>query len=110
MGSTDGLCMGWRMSKIRKSANGESCQVRIPGICRHDPAMTIWSHYRGSAGGKGMGIKSLDLAGAYCCTACDACYDGQTKRPEGLTKDDVDLMWLEGHIRSLVVLNERGLL
>lgn len=96
-------------TRIRQSARGEDCLVRIPGVCRRDPAYTIWSHYRGLAGGKGMGIKSIDLCGAYACTACDMLYDGQTKRPAGMTKVDVDLAWLQGHIRSLVRLAEKGL-
>jgi hypothetical protein len=98
-----------RSTKLRQSANGEDCTVRLPG-CPCDPAKTIWSHYRGSAGGKGGAIKSTDVAGAYACTYCDAVYDGQTPRPAGMTKDDVDLAWHEGHIRSLVRLGQKGLL
>jgi hypothetical protein len=98
-----------RSTKLRQSANGEDCLVRLPG-CSSDPAKTIWSHYRGSAGGKGGAIKSTDIAGAFACTYCDAVYDGQRPRPAGMTKDDVDLAWHEGHIRSLVRLGQKGLL
>ena len=98
------------MSAIRKSAKGEGCLVRIPGVCTFRPETVIWSHYRGSAGGKGLSHKSDDICGAYCCTACDAVYDGQAKRPKGMTKDTVDLVWLQGHIRSLVRLAEKGLI
>jgi hypothetical protein len=98
-----------RSEKLRQSAKGEDCLVRIPG-CPFDPAQTIWSHYRGSAGGKGGSIKATDIAGAYACTYCDAVYDGQTPRPDGMTKADVDLAWLEGHVRSLVRLQQKGLL
>jgi hypothetical protein len=97
------------MSKITESARGRECTVRIIDICTFDPASTIWSHYRGIAGGKGMGIKSTDLAGAFACTACDAVYDGQRQRPRGMTKEDVELDWMRGHIRSLVKLVEEGL-
>lgn len=99
-----------KLSKVRLSANGEFCQVRIPGICTHDPATTIWSHYRGQAGGKGMGHKSDDLCGAYACTSCDAVYDGHRPPPEGWTRQDVDLAWFEGHIRSLVVAKRKGVI
>jgi len=98
------------MSKIRESARGETCQVRIPGVCSHDPEKTIWSHYSGQAGGKGVGVKSLDVAGAYACTNCDAVYDGQSRRPEGMSKQDVELAWADGHIRSLVILKRKGLI
>jgi hypothetical protein len=57
-----------------------------------------------------MATKSFDLCGAYACTACDAVYDGQMKRPAGMTKADVDLDWLIGHIRSLTILEQDGLL
>jgi hypothetical protein len=97
-----------RSEKLMRSAKGEDCLVRIPG-CPSDPEMTIWSHYRGSAGGKGRGIKSTEIAGAYACTYCDAVYDGQRPRPAGMSKEDVDLAWLEGHIRSLVRLGAKGL-
>lgn len=93
--------MTFRSNKLRQSARGQDCLVRLPGVCTFSPEKTIWSHYRGSAGGKGLSLKSNDLAGAYCCTDCDAIYDGQRKRPEGMTKNDVDLAWLQGHIRSL---------
>lgn len=99
-----------KTTAIRQSARGEECTVRIPGICTFDTAATIWSHYRGQAGGKGFAIKSIDEAGAYCCTACDAVYDGQRSRPPGMSKDDVDLAWLQGHIRSLVTLKRKGLI
>jgi hypothetical protein len=98
-----------RSTKLRESANGEDCTVRLPG-CPADPAQTIWSHYRGSAGGKGGAIKSTDIAGAFACTYCDAVYDGQRPRPDGMTKEAVDLAWHEGHIRSLVRLGQKGLL
>lgn len=97
------------MSAIRQSARGETCQVRYPGVCTHDSATVILSHYRGSAGGKGLSLKSIDEASAYCCTACDACYDGQAPRP-GFTKEQADLWWLQGHMRTLVILKEKGLL
>lgn len=99
-----------KTSKIRQAARGQDCLVRIPGVCRFDPEYTIWSHYRGLAGGKGAGIKSLDVAGALCCVWCDAVYDGQAPRPPGMSKADVDLAWLQGHIRSLVFLHKKGLL
>lgn len=98
-----------RDQRIRDSARGEDCAVRLPG-CPCQPDMTIWSHYRGSAGGKGLSLKAGDRAGAYACTYCDAVYDGQRQRPDGMTKAEVDLAWHEGHIRSLLKLEQKGLL
>lgn len=96
------------MSKITASAKGQDCQVRIIGVCKCDPAYTIWSHCRHGAAGKGKGIKSLDLAGAYACTACDAAYD-QLAGVKHMSRAEVDLDWFMGHMRSLVILNQKGL-
>lgn len=98
-----------RSTKIRESARDEECLVRIPGVCSFDPAKTIASHYRGSAGGKGLSHKASDLCVAYCCTACDMVYDGQHKPPAGMTKADIDLMWCQGHLRTLRKLEQKGL-
>lgn len=96
------------MSKITESARGEECQVRIIGVCKRDPQYTIWSHCRHGAAGKGKGIKALDIAGAYACTACDAAYDQLIGVPH-MTRSEVDLDWFMGHLRSLVRLHEKGL-
>lgn len=98
------------MSKIRESARGEDCQVRIPGICAFDPDYTIWSHSPLMAAGKGRSIKSLDVCGAYCCTSCDAVLDRQVKAPSGMTREEVEIAWHEGHLRSLVILSQKGLI
>ena len=97
------------MSAITKSANGEVCQVRYTGICTHDAATTIWSHCRHGAAGRGKGIKALDLAGAYACTACDAAYD-QMQGARHMTRQELDLDWFMGHVRSLVLLQQKGLI
>ena len=96
------------MSKITESARNEDCQVRIPGICSHDPSMTIWSHARWGSAGKGRGIKAIDLAGAYACTSCDAAYD-QLQGVRGMTRSEIDADWCQAHFRSLVMLKQKGL-
>lgn len=95
--------------KIRDSARGEECTVRIVGACTHDPATTIWSHAPLGAAGKGGAIKALDLCGAYCCTACDAVVDGQRHLPPGASRESVMADWFMGHMRSLVRLRQKGL-
>jgi hypothetical protein len=97
------------MSKIRKSAQGEDCLVRITEVCTGNPEHTIWSHARWGSAGKGKGIKALDLCGAYACTACDAAYDQLTGIKEA-TREQIDADWMQGHLRSLVRLAEKGLI
>lgn len=96
--------------RIRDSARGEECTVRIVGACTHDPTHTIWSHAPLQAAGKGRGWKSIDVAGAYCCTACDSVIDGQRPMPPGATRESVLLDWCFGHFRSLVILKQKGIL
>ena len=99
-----------RGRKIRQSARGEDCDVRIAGVCNFDPATTVWSHYPGLAGGRGMGLKSLDACGVYCCSACHDLADDRAPAPHGMTRQDVMLAWHEGHLRSLIKLHSKGLL
>lgn len=102
-----------RGRRIRLSARGKECQVRYVGICARDPAHTIWSHARWGAqlgdGGKGMGTKSDDLAGAYACTACDSAFDQMTNAGD-MTRAELDLDWCLGHLRSLGILQRDGLI
>jgi hypothetical protein len=93
-----------RSQAIRDSANGEQCLVRLPGCIGH----AIWSHNRHGRAGKGGGIKALDLNGCYCCTSCDAIYDGQ--RSTFLSRDEVELAWYHAHAESLCKLAQKGLL
>ena len=95
--------------RIRESARGEDCTVRIPGVCRAHPDYTIWSHAPLGAAGKGRGLKALDLCGAYCCTACDAVIDGQSPLPGGYSRAMALNDWFMGHMRSLVRLRQKGL-
>jgi hypothetical protein len=94
---------------IRDSAKGEACLVRLPMVCANDSAYTIWSHAPFKAAGKGMGIKALDLCGAYACTRCDAVIDRQAPLPMGMSREQVEIAWFMGHLRSLVRLRELGL-
>lgn len=95
--------------RLRDSAKGEDCLVRIPG-CPGRADMTIWSHAPMKAADKGLGIKALDWCGAYCCTYCDAVIDGQRPLPPGYTRELALLDWFTGHMRSLVRAAQKGLL
>jgi hypothetical protein len=99
----------YRNKRIRESARGKECLMKLPGCCGGTES-TIWSHYRGGAGGKGMSLKADDLCGAYACTHCDAIYDGQKPRPEGCTLIGVWIAWYEAHIQSLLILHSDGVI
>lgn len=71
--------------------------VRIPSICNGDPATTILAHYS-LIGISGRGLKSPDLIGAWCCSACHDYVDGR-KNSANFTRDQVRLMFAEGVFR-----------
>ena len=97
------------MSRVRESARGEQCLVRIPGWCNADPATVVWIHANGSAAGKGIGMKSHDLLGAYACSNCHDIVDRRRPTPQGMTREEVELCFHEGHQRSLLRLIEKGI-
>lgn len=96
------------MSKITASAKGENCQVRIPGVCNFNPETTVWAHANGLAAGKGKGLKSPDPLGTYACSDCHDVIDGRCGAP-GMSYEEVQLAFHQGHQRSFIKLIEKGL-
>ncbi len=94
---------------IRDSANGEECHVRLLGTCNGRTDTTVWSHWPGLAADRGMGIKALDLCGAYACAACHDAIDGRTQTGPGYDRHAIVMGWMVGHLRSLVTLARKGL-
>ena len=92
------------MSKIRKSARGQECQVRLPGVCNFNPETTVLAHI----GGAGIGRKASDLHGAYCCSACHDVLDGRVK--SHYLPIDLELAHYEGMVRTQEMLIEQGLI
>jgi len=61
------------MTKLRESARGQPCMIRIPGVCNGDPATTVLCHLPGG----GMGKKQPDLLAAFGCSSCHNVVDGR---------------------------------
>lgn len=95
------------MSKIRKAAKGQQCQIRLIGICNHNPETVVLAHYR-LAGYCGTGIKPSDLMGAFACDACHAAVDGRLKTD--LSPDELQTAFAEGVMRTQQILIKQGLL
>ena len=95
------------MSKITQSAHGEPCQIRLAGYCNHNPETTVLAHYR-LADYCSMGIKSPDFMGAYVCSICHDVVDGRIKTD--LSEEELRLAHAEGVMRTLVILEKKGLL
>lgn len=92
------------MSKLRKSARGQECSVRVPNVCNHDSETVVLSHLNGG----GMGKKHDDIHGAYACSACHAWLDGGYAKH--FNRDYRDLLHLEGVIRTQALMLEKGLI
>jgi hypothetical protein len=91
------------VSKITQSAKGEQCQIRIPGVCNHNPETTVFCHYRLNTG---IGIKPNDLQGAYGCSDCHSEADRRTTMHE---IEFVKLCFAEGVFRTQAILQKKGL-
>ena len=64
-----------RSSALTGHARGQPCALRLPGICNHLDATTVFAHLPGI--GKGVGSKVSDLHGAFACSSCHDAIDGR---------------------------------
>ena len=65
-----------RSKKIRKSARGEDCSLRLEG-CSFNPEQTVLAHV-GSMGGRGL--KCDDTMAVYACYNCHTKIDGHKRK------------------------------
>lgn len=68
--------------KIRESAKGERCTVRLPWCCDGGGETTVYAHL--PMPGLPAGYKVTDIAGCFSCRACHAAIDapGMTRWPD----------------------------
>lgn len=93
------------MSKLRKSARGRECQVRVPGVCNGDSSTVVLAHISGG----GMGAKRSDIHGAYCCSSCHDAVDGRAPCV-GASPFELHLYHLEGVVRTQEIMLREGLI
>ena len=62
-----------KQTKITKSAKGESCSLRVSPNCTDEFGKVIFAHLNSNY--RGMGKKSPDLFGVYCCSECHVLLD-----------------------------------
>lgn len=82
------------MSKLRKSAKGRECQIRLPYVCNRNNETVVLAHL----GGGGMGFKKPDLFGAFSCSNCHDAVDGRVGTI--YSKDELELMHRQGVERT----------
>lgn len=96
-----------KSSKIRRSAQGQDCTIRIPGVCNGNPETTVLCHLPGG----GMGAKRHDIHGAYGCSSCHDAIDGRSTHYIGSVGDsEARLDFLEGVMRTQEILLRDGLI
>lgn len=59
--------------KLRDSAKGQECQIRIGGVCNNNPETTVLAHVGNDSG---MAMKASDIEAAFACSDCHAVIDG----------------------------------
>jgi hypothetical protein len=92
-----------RSKKIRESAKGEDCQIRVEG-CNNNSETVVFCHL----GGAGIGAKSSDLFGAYGCSTCHGKADGQI--PSHWSATVLGLYFYQAVIRTQQILVNKGLI
>ena len=93
---------------LRNEAKGRGCMVRLEGICNHNSETVVLAHIR-LVGVSGIGMKSPDLLGAWCCSSCHDEVDGRTRK-SGMTRDELRLAHYDGMARTIVQLEKEGLI
>ena len=87
-------------------AKHERCQIRVPGICSHDPEKTVPCHIR-MVGISGMGKRAPPILVAWGCYDCHEVCDGR-RMVDGISKQQAELYLLQGMARTIYELNRRG--
>lgn len=98
------------LSKIRLSARGEECTIRLPGVCNFNPETTVLCHSNLLEDGKGRGIKAPDEKAAYGCSACHDVVDGRAPRPADMSRELMLTLFREAIAHTQRILKRKGLL
>ncbi|MBK5943336.1 nuclease domain-containing protein [Halorhodospira halophila] len=97
-----------RSKKLRDSARGQQCQLRLPGVCSWDPETVVLAHP--PLGNGGMATKGSDLEGAFCCSACHDVLDGRVPCPDHLGPGAIFGAWILAAARTRAIWLQMGLL
>lgn len=69
----------WKMTLLRKSANGEDCTLSVAGVCNYDPKTVVRVRMRclGDCGGS---FEPIDLQAEYGCSEYNERTDDRRNR------------------------------
>ena len=90
-----------RLPNLRKLAQGQQCQVRLPG-CSTDSSTTVLAHIR-RANVAGIGQKPPDLCAVHSCFRCHQILDGR-EMLAGLSRMELDQYILNALLRTLAIV------
>ena len=90
------------MSKLRKSARGQNCTLRLDG-CNFNPETTVLAHIRINRF-CGFGLKPPDYMSCFACSNCHDAIDGRVK------SDDTYKDILRAHFETMQHWVEAGLI
>ena len=94
-----------KLTAIQKSARGEECTLRIPGVCNGNPETVVLCHapYPGRSG-----MRTHDWWAAY---GCSSCHDFADHRSGGEAFGTVlDRYWMPAIHETQFKLIEKGLI
>jgi hypothetical protein len=91
--------------RLRASARGRDCTIRLEGVCNFDPETTVLAHYR-MVGYSGAGYKPPDFMAAFACSACHDAVD--RRRFLDLEREHVALAHLRGVLRTQAYWFDHG--
>jgi predicted CxxxxCH...CXXCH cytochrome family protein len=75
-----------KYKKLRDSARGENCTLRIHPYCNGNPETTVLCHVS-TGTNSGMGIKPPDWFAIYACSGCHDVIDRRVNVPMNITYD-----------------------
>lgn len=93
-----------KQTKYTKSARGQDCQIRVPGICNFNNETTVFAHLNGG----GAGMKHADIHGSYSCSDCHDTVDGRHKT--NYLQMELEWMHYEGMVRTQQIMINNGVL
>jgi predicted CxxxxCH...CXXCH cytochrome family protein len=91
--------------KLRESARGEDCTLRIFPHCNENPETTVLCHL---PSGAGMGQKSPDWYGVYGCSSCHDIIDYRNR--QGFSEEEVALFSQVALYRTWERMIDKGLI
>lgn len=93
-------------NKYTKSARGQDCQIRIPGVCNRNPETVVFAHLNGA----GIGAKHAPIHGSYSCSDCHDAVDHRTNISHDYTGNDLKRFHHEAVIRTQIIMVKEGIL